>query len=396
MARLGDFLTKRQKNELYDSLRKHVLNLPNVKPNSWDAFFIIIFLILVADKKIRPAEQTFFEDLINALFNKDWDSAHLIRGKIPKKGRQINLANKVLSIYEDIRSLDEDAVMEVVKALATNITDKDLQAISLLCISRLAISDLELAKYERKLIYMFADSWEMNDLLASIKFTKLREEKEANFVRSLLGDHSNLIDKSGLSHEQYEEIVHLIHEYGLNVPGDELVSEQFRLYRHEIGKKHDSDIKQIRKENDVRMRERKKVHMQDMKALNKKFRNKKPRYGPAFICKSFLKKLNLHRDSFDNLDDKFENSDIWDHLIKLNAAKHITDQTIRNKRIKGKKGWLEISNISTGRSNLGRIYYHESHDSKWRYHVYVDSKVDEKSQKKIFKQLDSWKRDEFL
>ena len=396
MARLGDFLTKRQMNELYDSVRKHVLNLPNVKPNSWDAFFIIIFLILVADKKIRPSEQAFFEDLINAIFNKDWDSAHLIRGKIPKKGRQINLANKVLSIYEDIRSLDEDAVMEVVKALANNITDKDLQTISLLCISRLAISDLELAKYERKLIYMFADSWEMNDLLASIKFTKLREEKEANFVRSLLSDHSNLIDKRGLSHEQYEEIVHLIHEYGLNVPGDELVSEQFRLYRHEIDKKHNSDIKEIRKENDVRMRERKKIHMQDMKALNKKFRNKKPRYGPAFICKSFLKKLNLHRDSFDNLDDKFENSDIWDHLIKLNAAKHITDQTIRNKRIKGKKGWLEISNISTGRSNLGRIYYHESNDSKWRYHVYVDSKVDEKSQKKIFKQLDSWKRDEFL
>ena len=56
-----------------------------------------------------------------------------------------------------IRSLDEDAVMEVVKVLATNITDKDLQAISLLCISRLAISDLELAKYERKLIYMFLD-----------------------------------------------------------------------------------------------------------------------------------------------------------------------------------------------------------------------------------------------
>ena len=98
MAKLGDFLTKRQKNELYDSVRKHILNLPNVKPNSWDAFFIIIFLILVADKKIRPAEQTFFEDLINAIFNKDWDSAHLIRGKIPKKGRQINLANKVLSI----------------------------------------------------------------------------------------------------------------------------------------------------------------------------------------------------------------------------------------------------------------------------------------------------------
>jgi len=396
VAKLGDFLTKKQTNELYESVRKHVLNLPNVKPNTWDAFFIIIFLILVADKKIRPAEQAFFEDLINAIFNKDWDSAHLIRGKIPKKGRQINLANKVLSIYEDIRSLDEDAVTEVVKSLAGNITDNDLQAICLLCISRLAISDLELARYERKLIFMFAESWEMEDLLSDIKFTKLREEKEVNFVKTLLDGHSNLIDRRGLSHEQYEEVVHLIHERGLNVPGDELVSEQFKVYRHEISKKHDIDIKEIRKENDARMKERKKIHMQDMKALNKKFRNKKPRYGPAFICKNFLKRLNVHKDSFDNLDDKFESSDIWDHLLKLNTKEHIIDQTIRNKRIRGKKGWLEIANIATGRSNLGRIYYHESKDKGWRFHVYVDSKADEKSQKKVFKQLDSWKRDKFI
>lgn len=396
MAKLGEFLTKRQKDELYESLSKHVLNLPNVKPNSWDAFFVIIFLILIADKKIRPAEQAFFENLINSIFDNDWDSANLIKGKIPKKGRQINLANKVLSIYEDIRSLDEDAVMEVVTALAANISDKDLQAKSLLCISRLAISDLELAKYERKLIYMFAESWEMNDLLRDIKFTKLREEKETNFVKTLLNDHSGLIDRRGLYHEQYEEVVHLIHERGLNIPGDELVSEQFKIYRHEIGKRHNTDIKEIRKQNDARMRERKNKHMEDMKTLNKKFRNKKPRYGPAFICKNFIKKLNFHKNSFDNLDDKFESSDIWDHLLKLDTAKHIADQAIRNKRIKGKSGWLEIANIATGRSNLGRIYYHESSDKRWRYHVYVDSKVDEKSQKKVFKKIDSWKRDGFV
>ena len=93
MTKLGDLLTKRQKDELYESLSKHVLNLPNVKPNSWDAFFVIIFLILIADKKIRPAEQAFFEDLINAIFDNDWDSAHLIRGKIPKK-RQANKSRK--------------------------------------------------------------------------------------------------------------------------------------------------------------------------------------------------------------------------------------------------------------------------------------------------------------
>ena len=53
----------------------------------------------------------------------------MIRGKIPAQSRQINLANKVLSIYEDIRSLDDDAIMEVVQSLAANITDDSLKTL---------------------------------------------------------------------------------------------------------------------------------------------------------------------------------------------------------------------------------------------------------------------------
>ncbi len=395
MAKIEDFLSKKQKAEIYDSVRKYILDLPNVSPNSWDAFFIIIFLVLVADKKVRPAEQAFFEILINALFNKDWESAKLIRGQIPSEGRQINLANKVFSIYETIRSLDEESIQEVVNSLAENITDDALKEICLLSISRLAISDLELARYEKKLITLFASSWNLSGLLKVIKFNKLREESDSSFIKSLLKGNAKILDNRGLSHEQYEETVHLIHEQGLNIPGDELVSEQFQLYRYQIDKKHASDIKDIRRENDLRNKERKEKYKQTMKDLNKKFRYNKNKYGPAFICRQFLTELNFHKDSFDNLDEKFENLDIWNYLSKLNSAQHIDDPRIRSKRIKARKDWLEISNIVTGRNSLGRIYYHESSDPRWLFHVYVDAKADNKSQRKAFKQTDSWKKNGF-
>ena len=41
----------------------------------------------------------------------------------------------------------------------------------------------------------------------------------------------DIIDMQGLRHSQYEEAVHLIHEAGFVIPGDELVSEQFKVYR---------------------------------------------------------------------------------------------------------------------------------------------------------------------
>ncbi len=395
MVKIGDILNRKEKARLYESVRKHVLDLPNVKSNSWDAFFIIIFLILVSDKKIRPAEQDFFVMLTNSIFDKSWESAKLIRGKIPQKGRQVNLASKVLSIYEEIRSLEEDSITEVVDALAANITDKELQSICLLCIVRLAISDLELARYERKLILIFADSWNITDLLVEIKFTELREQPEENFVRDLLGKNYKLLDRRGLLHEQYEETVHLIHERGLNIPGDELVSEKFKIYRYETDEKHEQEIKDIRKEHAIRDKERKTKHLEEYRRLNKKFRYKRSRFGPSFICNNFLTELNFHKDSFDNLDEKFESSDIWKHLKKLNEAEHIKDPTIVNKRIKARKDWLEITDITTGRNSLGRIYYHESNDERWLYHVFVHAKVDEKSQKKIFKQLDNWRKNGF-
>ena len=230
MVQLGDILNKEIKTKLYESVRKYVLDLPSVNKNSWDAFFIIIFLILISDKKVRSSEQDFFKKLISAIFQKDWESSKLIRGKIPPKGRQENLAKKVLSIYEGIKTLKEDSIFEVVDTLSKNITDQNLQKITLLCMIRIAISDLELAKYERMLIIYFADSWEIKDTLDEVKFAELREQPESNYVRDLLGN-SKIIDRRALTHSQYEETVYLIHKNGLNVPDDELVSEIFRVYR---------------------------------------------------------------------------------------------------------------------------------------------------------------------
>tara|TARA_B100001059_G_scaffold211389_1_gene225689 strand:+ start:780 stop:1967 length:1188 start_codon:yes stop_codon:yes gene_type:complete len=394
MVQLGDILNKEIKTKLYESVRKYVLDLPSVNKNSWDAFFIIIFLILISDKKVRSSEQDFFKKLISAIFQENWESSKLIRGKIPPKGRQENLAKKVLSIYEGIKTLKEDSIFEVVDTLSKNITDQNLQKITLLCMIRIAISDLELAKYERMLIIYFADSWEIKDILNEVKFAELREQPESNYVRDLLGN-SKIIDRRALTHSQYEETVYLIHENGLNVPGDELVSEIFRVYRKKTDEKHEQQAKQIRLEHTREAIEKKQKYQEKIGQLNEKFKNIKSRFGTSFICSTFLPDLNFHHNSFDNLDDQFESADIWHKLRKLNSNEHTADPNIQNFKIHARKGWLEIKNITTGKSSLGRIYYHESKDERWIYHVYVDAKADEKSQKKAFKKLDTWKKNNF-
>ena len=395
MVQIGDILNKEIKAKLYESVSKYILDLPSVNKNSWDAFFIIIFLILISDKKVRSSEQDFFKKLISAIFHKDWESSKLIRGKIPPKGRQENLAKKVLSIYEGIKTLKEDSIIEVVNTLSKNITDQNLQKITLLCMIRIAISDLELAKYERMLIINFADSWGIKNILDEVKFAQLREQPKSSYVRDLLGN-SKIIDPRALTHSQYEETVYLIHINGLNVPGDDLVSETFRAYRKKTDKEHEQEIKKIRLEHESKARERKQKHQEKNKQLKEKFKNKKSRFDTSFICSTFLPDLNFHRNSFDNLDDKFESADIWHKLRKMNSNEHIEDPNIQNFKIHARKGWLEIKNITTGKSSLGRIYYHESKDERWIYHVYVDAKADEKSQKKAFKKLDTWKKNNFL
>ena len=394
MVQIGDILNKEIKTKLYESVSKYILDLPSVNKNSWDAFFIIIFLILISDKKVRSSEQDFFKKLISAIFQKDWESSKLIRGKIPPKGRQENLAKKVLLIYEGIKTLKEDSIIEVVNTLSKNITDKNLQKITLLCMIRIAISDLELAKYERMLIINFADSWGIKNILDEVKFAQLREQPKSSYVRDLLGN-SKIIDPRALTHSQYEETVYLIHNNGLNVPGDDLVSETFRAYRKKTDKEHEQEIKQLRFDLEREARERKQQHQEKTLQLKEKFKNKKSRFDTSFICSTFLPDLNFHRNSFDNLDDKFESADIWHKLSKMNSNEHIEDPNIQNFKIHARKGWLEIKNITTGKSSLGRIYYHESKDERWLYHVYVDAKADEKSQKKAFKRLDAWKINNF-
>ena len=81
MVKIGDILNKKEKARLYESVRKHVLNLPNVKSNSWDSFFVIIFLILVSDKKIRQCYHLFM-----LIFKENKDAYgfrnHLIKNSI--------------------------------------------------------------------------------------------------------------------------------------------------------------------------------------------------------------------------------------------------------------------------------------------------------------------------
>ena len=43
-----------------------------------------------------------------------------------------------------------------------------------------------------------------------------------------------------------------------------------------------------------------------------------------------------------------------------------------------------------------RIYYHDSQSEKFNFNVYIDFKLYEKTQKKVFKQMDLWKRNKFL
>ena len=398
MVKIEDFLTNRQISRIYDHVHKHILDLPYVKNNTWDAFFIIIFLVLIADKKIRPAELGFFNRLIKATFNRNWESANMIKGRIPKEKHLIDIGVKVLSIYEEIRYLGEDSVNEVVKTLAQNITIPELQKVTLLCAVRLAISDLELARYETRLITHLAQSWELDKMLEEIKFSDIKETDHDTFVSKLLSSHNSfiaLLDRKGLKHDQYEEIVHLIHQSGLSIPGDELISEEYQLYRSAIGEEHQRNISELNTTHNKALRQRKSKHKNEIKELRTKFKYKRSRFSSVFICQTFLSQLNFHRDCFDKIDEKFESSIIWDILIKLNTADHIGDHIIKPKRIKGRNGWLEIAGISTGKNSMGRVYYHDSQSEKFNFNVYIDFKVDEKSQKKSFAMIDSWKKNGF-
>ena len=89
---------------------------------------------------------------------------------------------------------------------------------------------------------------------------------------------------------------------------------------------------------------------------------------------------------------------VWSVLQKLSKQEVYKDQAIQTKKIEGKQGWQEISGIFTGvgtRASMGRIYYHDSKLSGKTYNVYVDFKIDEKLQKKVFKLLDTWKKSNF-
>ena len=93
MAKLGDFLTKDQKTDLYESVRKHILNLPNVKQNSWDDYEKQ-FYKLIQNREIESTNKNLLEDacllcsedkphhchrrLVAEYLEKNWSSVEII------------------------------------------------------------------------------------------------------------------------------------------------------------------------------------------------------------------------------------------------------------------------------------------------------------------------------
>ncbi|SVD02524.1 uncharacterized protein METZ01_LOCUS355378, partial [marine metagenome] len=49
MARIEDFLTRGTIKKIYAGIHARTEKLPRARKNSWDAFFLVIFFILIVD-----------------------------------------------------------------------------------------------------------------------------------------------------------------------------------------------------------------------------------------------------------------------------------------------------------------------------------------------------------
>ena len=163
-------------------------------------------------------------------------------------------------------------------------------------------------------------TWGLEELANSIKFQSLVDDDPQNTDGDILSENQNLmdiIDRQGLRHSQYEEVVHSIHEAGFVIPGDELVSEQFKAYKYAAEKKEKVSKTKAQKEYQQYLMGKKKKHNADLKKLKKKLAKAKTKYGAEFICATFLPELNFHKNSFDLINEKFESSMVWSVLQKL-------------------------------------------------------------------------------
>ena len=401
MARIEDFLTRGAIRKIYAGIHASTEKLPKARTNSWDAFFLVIFLTLIVDSKIRPAERHFFKRLKDAAFNESWKFSPLLTGPLTSEQKLMEKGSEVYQTIKEVEDLGLRSIEEITRKFAKNINNKELQRVTFLACVRLAISDMEVASKERFVIECLIDAWNLGELARLIKFHSLVDYDSEYVARDILTENENLmdiIDVRGLRHSQYEEAVHLIHKAGLIIPGDELVSEQFKAYKKAADKKEKVSKTKAQKEYQQYLAGKKKKHNADLKKLKKKLAKAKINYGAEFICSTFLPELNFHKNSFDLINEKFESSMVWSVLQKLSRQEVYQDQAIQTKKIKGKHGWQEISGIFTGvgtRASMGRIYYHDSKLPGKTYNVYVDFKIDEKLQKKVFKLLDTWKKSNF-
>ena len=401
MARIEDFLTRKTIKKIYDGIHARTEKLPRARKNSWDAFFLVIFLVLIVDGKIRPAERRFFKRLKDAAFSESWKFSSLLTGPITSEQKLMEKGSEVYQIIKEVEDLGLSSIEEISRKFGKNINKKQLQEITLLVCVRLAISDLEVANKERFVIECLIETWDLEELANSIKFRSLVDDDPQNTVGDILSENKNImdiIDRQGLRHSQYEEAVHLIHEAGLVISGDELVSEQFKAYKQATKDNEKISKTKAQKQLQEHLMNKKKKHNADLIKLKKKLAKTKTRYGAEFICATFLPELNFHKNSFDLINEKFESSMVWSVLQQLSRQEVYRNQAIQPKKIEGKQGWKEIAGIFTGvgtRASMGRVYYHDSKLTGKTYNVYVDFKIDEKNQKKVFKRLDTWKKNNF-
>lgn len=101
------------------------------------------------------------------------------------------------------------------------------------------------------------------------------------------------------------------------------------------------------------------------------------------ILKCLLPNLEIHKSSISFLTEVKDYSKILEKLKILN----VDSSLVNAKNVEGVEDWLEISHVSTGDSDEGRIYYTKSRSAEKRI-VLISSK---QSQNQDLKKLKKWK-----
>ena len=115
MARIEDFLTRGIIKKIYAGIHARTEKLPRARKNSWDAFFLVIFLTLIVDSKIRPAERRFFEKLMDTAFSESWEFSSLLTGPITSEQKLMEKGEDVYQIIKEVEDFGLSSIEEISK-----------------------------------------------------------------------------------------------------------------------------------------------------------------------------------------------------------------------------------------------------------------------------------------